>query len=65
MASQEIVIALLSVGGYSCYARAPRITERISPQTFTASFALIAFVLLWIGMQITSNGVGAIAKAVR
>jgi multiple antibiotic resistance protein len=59
-----IAVALLSLGVYFCYGRAPRITERISPQTVHGILRLIAFVLLCIGVQITSNGVGAISKTV-
>jgi multiple antibiotic resistance protein len=59
-----IAIALLSAGVYFCYGHAPRITERISPQSVHGMLRLIAFVLLCIGVQITSNGVGAIAKTV-
>jgi multiple antibiotic resistance protein len=67
MAHTGIVIAivLLSVGVYFCYGHAPRITERISPQAVHGILRLIAFVLLCIGVQITSNGLGAIAKTVR
>jgi multiple antibiotic resistance protein len=67
MAHTGIVIAivLLSVGVYFCYGHAPRITERISPQAVHGILRLIAFVLLCIGVQITSNGLGAIAKSVR
>jgi multiple antibiotic resistance protein len=67
MAHTGIVIAivLLSVGVYFCYGHAPRITERISPQAVHGILRLIAFVLLCIGVQITSNGLGAIAKTMR
>lgn len=65
MAHAGIVIAvvLLSVGVYFCYGHAPSITARISPQTAHGILRLIAFVLLCIGVQITLNGVEAIAKA--
>jgi multiple antibiotic resistance protein len=59
-----MAIVLLSVGVYFCYGHAPKLTERISPQAVHGILRLIAFVLLCIGVQITSNGVGAIAKAV-
>jgi len=58
-----IAVLLLSVGVYLCYGHAPKITERISPQTVHGILRLIAFVLLCIGVQITSNGVEAMAKA--
>jgi multiple antibiotic resistance protein len=59
-----MAIVLLSVGVYFCYGHAPKLTERISPQAVHGILRLIAFVLLCIGVQITSNGVGAIAKTV-
>ncbi|HXY11463.1 MAG TPA: MarC family protein [Terriglobales bacterium] len=55
-------VVLVSVTVYICYARAPRITARISPQTAHGILRLIAFVLLCIGVQITSNGVESIVK---
>jgi multiple antibiotic resistance protein len=65
MAHGGIVIAvvLLSLAVYFCYGHAPTITARISPQTAHGILRLIAFVLLCIGVQITLNGVEAIAKA--
>lgn len=64
MAHAGIVIAvvLLSVAVYFCYGHAPTTTARISPQTAHGILRLIAFVLLCIGVQITSNGVEAIVK---
>ena len=58
-----IAVVLLSVAVYFCYGHAPTITARISPQTAHGILRLIAFVLLCIGVQITSNGVEAIVKA--
>ena len=58
-----IAVLLLSVGVYLCYGHAPSITARISPQTVHGILRLIAFVLLCIGVQITSNGVEAMARA--
>jgi multiple antibiotic resistance protein len=65
MAHAGIVIAvvLLSVAVYFCYGHAPTITARISAQTAHGILRIIAFVLLCIGVQITSNGVEAIVKA--
>jgi multiple antibiotic resistance protein len=57
-----IAVALLSVAVYLCYRHAPAITARISPQTSHGILRLIAFVLLCIGVQITSNGVEEIVK---
>jgi len=47
---------------YFCYGHAPAITARISPQPVHGIPRLIAFVLLCIGVQITSNGIEAIVK---
>jgi len=55
-------IALLSLGVYFCYAHAPQITTRVSPQTVHGILRLIAFVLLCIGVQILTNGVQTIVK---
>jgi multiple antibiotic resistance protein len=64
MAHLGIVLAvvLLSSAVYLCYGNAPAITARISPQTSFGILRLIAFVLLCIGVQITSNGLEAIVK---
>jgi len=55
-------VVLTCVLVYLCYAHAPKITSRISPQTVHGILRLIAFVLLCIGVQITLNGVEAIVK---
>ena len=57
-----IAVLLLSAAVYFCYGHAPTVTARISPQTVHGILRLIAFVLLCIGVQITSNGVEAIVK---
>jgi multiple antibiotic resistance protein len=57
-----IAVVLLSAAVYFCYGHAPTITSRIPPQTIHGVLRLIAFVLLCIGVQITSNGVEAIVK---
>ena len=59
-----IAVVLLSVAVYFCYGHAPTITARISPETSKGVLRLIAFVLLCIGVQITSNGVDVIVKTV-
>jgi multiple antibiotic resistance protein len=66
MAHVGIVIAvvLLSAAVYICYGHAPTITARISPKSVHGILRLVAFVLLCIGVQITSNGVEAIVKAI-
>jgi multiple antibiotic resistance protein len=60
-----IAVVLLSVAVYFCYGHAPTITARVSPETSHGILRLIAFVLLCIGVQITSNGIEAIVKTMR
>ncbi len=64
MAHVGIFLALvaLSLLVFLCYAYAPKITARISPQTAHGILRVIAFVLLCIGVQITWNGVEALLK---
>jgi len=57
-----IAVVLLSLAVYICYGHAPTITSRIPAQSIHGILRLIAFVLLCIGVQITSNGVEAIVK---
>ncbi len=57
-----IAVMLLSAFVYLCYAHAPKITERVSPQTAHGILRVIAFVLLCIGVQITWNGLDALLK---
>jgi multiple antibiotic resistance protein len=52
----------LSVVVYFSYAYAPKITEHVSAQTAHGILRVVAFVLLCIGVQITSNGVEAVVK---
>jgi multiple antibiotic resistance protein len=54
-----LAVVLLSIAVYVCYAYAPSITARVSPQTAHGILRVIAFVLLCIGVQITWNGVEA------
>jgi multiple antibiotic resistance protein len=46
-----------------CYEYAPRIAKKIAPDTIQGILRVVAFVLLCIGVQIATNGVEAIAKA--
>jgi multiple antibiotic resistance protein len=55
-------VIALSVTVFYAYAYAPKITERVSPQTAHGILRVIAFVLLCIGVQITANGVQAVVK---
>ena len=57
-----LAVVVLSLIVFLCYGYAPKITERISPQTAHGILRVIAFVLLCIGVQITWNGVEALLK---
>jgi multiple antibiotic resistance protein len=57
-----IAVVLLCVAVYLCYANAPLITARVSPQTAHGVLRVIAFVLLCIGVQITWNGLEVMLK---
>jgi multiple antibiotic resistance protein len=59
-----LAIVLLSVTVFACYASAPTISRRVSPQTAHGVLRVIAFVLLSIGVQITWNGVESLIKSV-
>jgi multiple antibiotic resistance protein len=60
----SLAMIALSLTVFVCYAYAPRISRRISPQTSHGILRIIAFVLLCIGVQITWNGVEALIKNV-
>jgi multiple antibiotic resistance protein len=55
------VIALSLIVYLSC-AYAPKITQRISPQTAHGLLRIIAFVLLCIGVQISWNGIHSLIR---
>jgi multiple antibiotic resistance protein len=55
-------VVVLSLIVFLSYAYAPRITERISPQTAHGILRIIAFVLLCIGVQISWNGVQSLIR---
>ena len=56
-------IAAQGLGVWLSYAYAPKITQRISPQTVHGILRVIAFVLLCIGVQIAWNGLETMIKA--
>jgi multiple antibiotic resistance protein len=58
-----LAVVLLSIAVYFCYAYAPAIAARVSPQTAHGIVRVIAFVLLCIGVQITANGIQAMIRA--
>jgi multiple antibiotic resistance protein len=59
-----LAVVALSVLVFVSYGYAPKITQRISPQTAHGILRVIAFVLLCIGVQITWNGIEAMLKTV-
>ncbi|HXY15981.1 MAG TPA: MarC family protein [Terriglobales bacterium] len=59
-----LAIVALGVTIWLCYVYASRITQKIAPATIHGILRVVAFVLLCIGVQIASNGVEAIVKAV-
>ncbi len=59
-----LAIVALSVLVFLSYRYAPKITERMSPQTAHGILRVVAFVLLCIGVQITWNGVEAMLMMV-
>ena len=59
-----LAVVVLSLTVFLCYRYAPKITERVSPQTAHGILRIIAFVLLCIGVQITWNGVETLLKTV-
>lgn len=59
-----LAAAVLSLLVFVCYRYAPKIRDRIPPQTTQGILRVIAFVLLCIGVQITWNGLEPLLKAV-
>jgi len=59
-----LAIVALGVTLWLCYAYAPKITRKIAPATVQGILRVVAFVLLCIGVQIASNGLQAMVRAV-
>ena len=59
-----LAVVILSLIVFVSYGYAPKLTERISPQTAHGMLRVISFVLLCIGVQITWNGVSALLKTI-
>ena len=59
-----LAIVALSFVVWLSYVYAPRITEKISPQTVQGILRVIAFVLICIGVQIAKNGLEAMIHPV-
>ena len=58
-----IAVVALSVSVYMCYTYAPKITQKVAPQTAQGILRVIAFVLMCIGVQIAVNGLQALITA--
>jgi multiple antibiotic resistance protein len=63
IAHAGIMLAALATSAlvFICYANAPRITRAVAPTTAQGILRVIAFFLLCIGVQITWNGLSALA----
>ena len=57
-----VAVIALSLIVYLSYAYAPKIIQRISPQTAHGLLRIIAFVLLCIGVQISWNGIHSLIR---
>jgi multiple antibiotic resistance protein len=60
-----IAVLALSLSVWVCYTYAPKITQKIAPQTAQGVLRVIAFVLMCIGVQIAWNGLEALILALR
>ncbi len=59
-----MAVVALSLTVYWCYRYAPKITAHISPSTAHGILGIVAFVLLCIGVQITSRGLETLIREV-
>ncbi|HEV3208206.1 MAG TPA: MarC family protein [Terriglobales bacterium] len=60
-----VAVLALSFSVFVSYNYAPKITQKIAPQTAQGVLRVIAFVLMCIGVQIAANGLAAMIAAVR
>jgi len=60
-----VAVLALSFSVFVCYTYAPKITQKIAPQTAQGILRVIAFVLMCIGVQIAANGLDAMIGAAR
>ena len=58
-----VAVLALSFSVFVCYTYAPKITQKIAPQTAQGILRVIAFVLMCIGVQIAWNGLEAMIAA--
>ena len=60
-----VAVLALSLSVWVCYTYAPKITQKIPPQTAQGILRVIAFVLMCIGVQIAWNGLEGMIAALR
>jgi multiple antibiotic resistance protein len=58
-----VAVLALSFSVFVCYTYAPKITQKIAPQTAQGILRVIAFVLMCIGVQIAWNGLETMIAA--
>jgi len=59
-----LAVVVLSFTVFISYRYAPKITQKISPQTVQGIIRVVAFILLCIGVQIAWNGARALIQSV-
>jgi multiple antibiotic resistance protein len=59
-----LAVVALSFAVFISYRYAPRITQKIAPQTVHGILRVVAFILLCIGVQIAWNGMEALIKSI-
>jgi len=60
-----VAVLALSLSVWVCYTYAPKITQKIAPQTAQGILRVIAFVLMCIGVQIAWNGLEGMIVSLR
>ena len=60
-----VAVLALSLSVLVCYTYAPKITQKIAPQTAQGILRVIAFVLMCIGVQIAWNGLEGMIVSLR
>ncbi len=60
-----VAVLALSLSVWLCYTYAPKITQKIAPQTAQGILRVIAFVLMCIGVQIAWNGLEGMIASLR
>jgi multiple antibiotic resistance protein len=60
-----LAVVVLSLTVFVSYRYAPKITQKIAPQTVHGVLRVIAFILLCIGVQIAWNGMQSLIQGLR